>query len=219
LLRIYPEAMIKVKVCGMCDPLNVKEIGEAKPDFMGFIFFSGSPRYVGEDPDMTLYHNVPHNVKKIGVFMNEGNHKILDLSIRNGLDMIQLHGNESPVSCLQLKSAGLSVIKAFNIDQKFSFGNLRPFMLVCDYFLFDTKSEKQGGSGRKFNWGMLQEYSLDKPFFLGGGIGPEDTGVIKTLGNKGFFGVDINSRFEITPGIKDPVRVSTFINEIRNARI
>jgi phosphoribosylanthranilate isomerase len=97
---------------------------------------------VGEDPDLTLYHNVPHNVKKIGVFMNEGNHKILNLSIRNGLDMIQLHGNESPVSCLQLKLAGLSVIKAFNIDQKFNFDNLRPFMPVCDYFLFDAKSEK-----------------------------------------------------------------------------
>jgi phosphoribosylanthranilate isomerase len=211
--------MIKVKVCGMCDPLNVKEIGEVKPDFMGFIFYSGSPRYLGEEPDLILYHNVPHSVKRIGVFVDEGNNRILDLSIRNGLDIIQLHGKESPVSCLQLKSAGLLVIKAFNIDNTFSFDNLRPFMLVCDYFLFDTKSEKHGGSGRKFNWEKLQEYSLDKPFFLSGGIGPEDTGVIKTLGNRGFFGVDINSRFEITPGIKDPVRVRAFINEIRNTHI
>ena len=179
--------MIQVKVCGMNDPLNVKAIAEAKPDFIGFIFFSGSSRYVGAAPEMALFNNVPLGIKRIGVFLNEVNYKILEISLNIGLDMIQLHGNESPVSCLQLKSAGLSVIKAFNIDQKFSFGNLRPFMLVCDYFLFDTKSEKQGGSGRKFNWGMLQEYSLDKPFFLGGGIGPEDTGVIKTLGNKGFF--------------------------------
>jgi phosphoribosylanthranilate isomerase len=208
--------MIKVKVCGMCDPLNVKEIGETKPDFMGFIFFSGSPRYVGEDPDMTLYHNVPHNVKKIGVFMNEGNHKILNLSIRNGLDMIQLHGNESPVSCLQLKLAGLSVIKAFNIDQKFNFDNLRPFMPVCDYFLFDAKSEKPGGSGCKFNWGKLTEYKLDKPFFLSGGISSEDMGEIKSIENSSFFAVDINSRFEIAPGIKNAEAVNNFIMEIKN---
>jgi phosphoribosylanthranilate isomerase len=208
--------MIKVKVCGMRDPLNVKEIGETKPDFMGFIFYSRSPRYVGEETDLTLYHNVPHNVKKIGVFVNEENHKILDLSLCNGLDIIQLHGTESPVSCLQLKLAGLSVIKAFNIDNKFSFDNLRPFMPVCDYFLFDAKSEKQGGSGNKFNWEKLTEYTLDKPFFLSGGISPEDIAEIKSIENRGFFAVDINSRFEIVTGIKNVAAVNFFIKEIKN---
>jgi phosphoribosylanthranilate isomerase len=208
--------MIKVKVCGMCDPLNVKEIGDTEPDFLGFIFYSGSPRYVGEKPDLTLYHNVPHNIKKIGVFVNEGNHKILNLSIRNGLDIIQLHGTESPVSCLQLKSAGLSVIKAFNIDNNFNFENLRPFVTVCDYFLFDVKSDKPGGSGHKFYWRMLTEYRLEKPFFLSGGIGSEDVGEIKSIENRGFFAVDINSRFEISSGIKNPVAVKKFIKEIKN---
>jgi phosphoribosylanthranilate isomerase len=159
---------------------------------------------------------VPHNVKKIGVFVNEGNHKILDLSLRNGLDIIQLHGTESPVSCLQLKLAGLTVIKAFNIDNKFSFDNLRPFMPVCDYFLFDAKSEKQGGSGNKFNWGKLTEYTLDKPFFLSGGISPEDIAEIKSIENRGFFAVDINSRFEIAPGIKNVTAVNFFIKKIKN---
>jgi len=206
--------MIKVKVCGMCDPLNVKEIGQTNPDFMGYIFYPGSPRYVGEEPEMAIFHNVPPGIKRIGVFLNEDNHKILNLSNRSGLDMIQLHGNESPVSCLQLKSSGLLIIKVFNIDNEFSFENLMQYMPGCDYFLFDTKSEKPGGSGRKFNWEKLEEYTLDKPFFLSGGIGPEDSGIIKTIENRGFFAVDVNSRFEDAPGIKNVDLVKTFIKSI-----
>jgi phosphoribosylanthranilate isomerase len=207
--------MIKVKVCGMCDPLNVKEIGQTNPDFMGYIFYPGSPRYVGEEPEMAIFHNVPPGIKRIGVFLNEDNHKILNLSNRSGLDMIQLHGNESPVSCLQLKSSGLLIIKVFNIDNEFSFENLMQYMPGCDYFLFDTKSEKPGGSGRKFNWEKLEEYTLDKPFFLSGGIGPEDSGIIKTIENRGFFAVDVNSRFEDAPGIKNVDLVKTFIKSIK----
>ncbi|MGD0756669.1 MAG: phosphoribosylanthranilate isomerase [Bacteroidales bacterium] len=208
--------MIRIKVCGMCDSLNVKEIADAKPDFMGFIFYPGSPRYVHEEPEMAIFHNVPPGIKRIGVFLNENNHKILDISIRKGLDMIQLHGNESPVSCLQLKSTGLTIIKAFNIADDFSFESLMQYVPVCDYFLFDTKSENPGGNGMKFNWEKLKEYSLDKPFFLSGGIGPEDAGVIKSIGNRGFFAVDINSRFEAAPGIKNVSMVKRFIEEIKN---
>jgi phosphoribosylanthranilate isomerase len=208
--------MVRVKVCGMTDPLNVKEIAGIKPDFVGFIFFPGSPRYVGEKPDMTLFHNVPPGIKRIGVFLNEDNHKILDLSIHKGLDMIQLHGNESPVTCLQLKSSGLKIIKAFNIEKDFNFESLNQYMPACDYFLFDSKSEKPGGNGMKFNWEKLKEYSLDKPFFLSGGIGPEDASVIKSIRNKGFFAVDINSRFETAHGIKDVARVKTFIKASKN---
>lgn len=211
--------MIRVKVCGMYDPLNVKGIAEAKPDFMGFIFFPGSPRYVGERPEMALFHNVPDAIKKVGVFFNEDNHKILELSIRTGLDMVQLHGNESPVSCLQLKSSGLIIIKAFNIEKDFSFESLKQFMPVCDYFLFDTKSKKPGGSGRKFNWKKLDEYFLDKPFFLSGGIGPEDPSEIKSIKNRGFFAIDVNSRFETGPGIKDVALVKAFIKEIKNDQL
>jgi phosphoribosylanthranilate isomerase len=211
--------MIKVKVCGMYDPVNVKQIAEAKPDFMGFIFYPGSPRYIGIKPEMTLFHNVPPGIKRAGIFLNEDNHKILDLSIRTGLDMIQLHGNESPVSCFQLRSSGLTIIKAFNIGNDFSFESLMQYAPGCDYFLFDTKSEMSGGSGRKFNWGKLEEYSMDKPFFLSGGIGPEDAGVLKSILNRGFFAVDINSRFETSPGIKDVGLIKTFIKEIKNDQL
>jgi phosphoribosylanthranilate isomerase len=211
--------MIRVKVCGMCAPMNVKEIAETAPDFMGFIFFPGSPRYIGEEPEMPLFKNVHPGIKRIGVFFNEDNHKILDLAIRTGLDMIQLHGNESAVTCFQLKSSGLTIIKAFNIGKDFRFESLNQYMPACDYFLFDSKSEKPGGSGLKFNWEKLEEYALDKPFFLSGGIGPEDAGIIKTIKNKGFFAVDINSQFETSPGIKDADRVKTFIKEIKNDQL
>lgn len=211
--------MKRVKVCGMCDPLNVKEIAGTNPDFIGFIFFRGSPRYVGEEPEMALFNNVSQGIKKTGVFLNEDKNKILDLSLATGLDIIQLHGNESPVTCSQLKTSGFLIIKAFNIGMDFGFENLIPYVPVCDYFLFDTKSEKPGGSGRKFNWGKLKEYTLDKPYFLSGGIGPEDAGIIKAIENRGFFGVDVNSRFEIVPGIKDVALVKTFIKTLKDDQL
>lgn len=216
LLRIYIETMIRIKVCGLVNLLNVKAIAEVKPDFMGFIFYQGSPRYVGERPEKGLFRNVPSGIKKVGVFLNENNHKIIKISGNAGLDMIQLHGDESAVSCLQLKSSGLTIIKAFKINRDFSFESLYQFMPVCDYFLFDTKSEKPGGSGRKFDWEKLKEYSLGRPFFLSGGIGPEDADIIKSMQNSGLFAIDINSRFETAPGIKDAGRVKTFIEKIKN---
>jgi phosphoribosylanthranilate isomerase len=207
--------MIRVKVCGMRDPVNIKLISDAKPDFIGFIFYPGSPRYVGEDPGTGIFNYVPDGIKKTGVFINEDNLRIHDLSVTCGLDTIQLHGEESPVSCMQLKTHGLTIIKAFNIDGDFNFDTLVKYMPVCDYFLFDTKSIISGGSGKKFNWRILEEYFLDKPFFLSGGIGPEDTDSVKKLENSGLFAVDINSCFETSPGIKDPVLVKEFIEKIK----
>lgn len=211
--------MIKVKVCGLTDPSNVKEIMEAKPDFIGFIFYPGSPRYVGEYPEITLFDQVPSGIKKTGVFLNEDYRKIVVLANRFGLDIVQLHGNESPVTCFELKSSGLSVIKSFNIDMKFSFDLLDRYAPCCDYFLFDSKSEAAGGSGRKFNWEKLEEYAKGKPFFLSGGIGPEDTELLNSVNNKYLFAVDINSRFETVPGIKDSSRVKTFINAIKKDQL
>ncbi len=200
----------------MTSPVNVLEIAGAKPDYMGFIFFPGSKRYVGENPENKLFHNVAAGIKRVGVFINEDNNTIINCSINNSLDMIQLHGDESPFSCLQLKSSGMIVIKSFGIGEEFNFETLFKYMPGCDYFLFDKKSETRGGSGSKFNWDILGEYSLDKPFFLSGGIGSEDAGLIKTLSNRGLYAVDINSRFETVPGIKDHVLVKKFIDEIKN---
>jgi phosphoribosylanthranilate isomerase len=206
--------MMRVKVCGMTNSVNIKLVAEAKPDFMGFIFYPGSKRYVGKDPDTALFHNIPESIRKAGVFFNESNDTILDLSVRKGLDLIQLHGDESPLFCLQLRSSGLTIVKAFSICDDFNFETLGKFMPVCDYFLFDTKTSAPGGSGKKFNWTKLAEYSLDKPFFLSGGIGPDDANLVKSLENSGLFAADINSRFETSPGIKDPVLIKKFIEKI-----
>jgi phosphoribosylanthranilate isomerase len=207
--------MIRVKVCGMTNPVNIMLISEAKPDFLGFIFFPGSPRYVGEEPETGLFGNIPNSIKKTGVFINEDNSTIRDLAVRIGLDMIQLHGEESPLSCLQLRSSGLMIVKAFNVGEEFNFDSIGKYMPVCDYFLFDTKATLPGGSGKKFNWRKLEEYSLDKPFFLSGGIGPDDSDSVKALENNGLFAVDVNSRFETSPGIKDPVLIKKFIELIK----
>ncbi len=199
----------------MNDPLNVKEIAGAKPDYIGFIFYPGSPRYVGAEPDSSLFLNVPSGITKAGVFVDEDSERILDLTLRAGLGLIQLHGNESPDYCLQLKSSGLIITKAFSIAEDFDFETIRSFMPGCDYFLFDTKTHKYGGSGRKFRWDILTGYNLDKSFFLSGGIGPEDATIIKSFKGRGLYAVDINSRFETVAGVKDFTLVETFINEIK----
>ena len=207
--------MIKAKVCGLTDSINVKELAMAGPDLMGFIFYQGSPRYTGEEPDRTLFRNVPSGISRVGVFVNEDRDKIIELAHVCGLGIIQLHGNESPEYCSQIRSSGLEVIKAFSISEGFYFEGIRPYLQSCDYFLFDTKTSKYGGSGKKFRWDCLTSYNLDKPFFLSGGIGPEDTEKIKVIKNKGFFAVDLNSRFETSPGRKDVALVKTFIDGIK----
>jgi len=207
--------MIRVKVCGMVNPLNLKEIAAIEPDLMGFIFYRGSPRYVDEEAECGLLKNFPQGIKRVGVFLDENITEIVKISQRAGLDLIQLHGNESPSYCSRLRSSGLSVIKVFNVENEFNFESLTGYLQVCDFFLFDTKSTKPGGSGRKFNWEKLEEYSLDKPFFLSGGICPEDAGLIKSISNQGLYGVDINSKFESNGGMKDAFLVRKFIEEIK----
>jgi phosphoribosylanthranilate isomerase len=205
--------MIRIKVCGMREPGNIKEIAEAKPDYMGFIFYPGSKRYAGDHPE--TFRNIHADIKKTGVFVDEEEQKILEISSLAGLDAVQLHGAESPSYCKEIRSSGLTVIKTFQIGPDFRFEALKPYESSCDFFLFDTKSELRGGSGEKFNWELLSNYTVDKPFFLSGGIGIEDSKIIKSLKNHGLYAVDINSRFEISPGIKDTEKIKTFIKEIK----
>lgn len=200
----------------MRDPLNVKAIAETGPDFMGFIFYPGSPRYVGAKPDRSLFSGIPSGITGVGVFVNENYDKIIEIAKYSGLQTIQLHGSESPEFCAQLRTTGLKIIKAFNVDNELDNGVFRIYLEVCDYFLFDTKTGKPGGSGRKFDWNKLSGYTHDKPYFLSGGIAPGDSGIINALRNRGLFGVDINSRFESSPGVKDRKLVKTFIDVIKN---
>ena len=207
--------MIRIKVCGMRDLPNIKEIADAQPDFMGFIFYSGSERFMGDRPEPETFRSVNDYIKKTGVFVDEDKPKILELASLAGLSVVQLHGDESPSACKELKASGLKVIKTFRIGPGFRFEVLKPYEDACDFFMFDTKSEFAGGSGKKFNWEILSNYYADKPFFLSGGIGSEDARVIKSLKNRGLYAIDINSRFEISPGIKDAVKVKAFIKEIK----
>ena len=213
-MKLNP-AMLKIKVCGLTDPGNVKEIAATNPDFMGFIFYPGSLRYIGDKPADSLFRSVPSHIMKIGVFVNEGITVITNSVKLFGLDLIQLHGNEPAEYCEYLKNEGLTIIKAFGIKNESDFKIPELYMNVCDYFLFDTMTAGYGGSGNKFDWTGINKYLLDKPFFLGGGIGTEDAPLIKQLNHPQLFAVDINSRFETMPGIKEPKKVKDFINEIK----
>lgn len=188
---------MKIKICGLRD--NVEEVIGLRPDYIGFIFFPGSKRFVG----IGFNPNLPEiTAKKTGVFVNQEPENILETVKRYQLDAVQLHGDESPDYCARLYGRGFEVIKAFGIDEQFEFSSLDAYVKCCDYFLFDTKSREYGGTGTKFNWTVLGKYKLNKPYFLSGGIGAEDIGEIKSLNDPRIYAVDINSRVEIKPGLK-----------------
>ena len=206
---------LKIKVCGMREPVNIAGVVAANPDYLGFIFYPKSKRFVGLEPLPEVLTAVPASVKKVGVFVNETPGNVLRLSASWDLNAVQLHGNESPEFCMQLQQEGLIVIKAFSIDESFNFDTLNDYRDCCDFFLFDTKGQLAGGTGQKFNWQLLGKYSLEIPFFLSGGMGPGDLNTIKEFGHTMLFGIDINSGFEISPALKDVEKVHKFVSEIR----
>jgi phosphoribosylanthranilate isomerase len=207
--------MKKVKVCGMRDRQNIIEILAAGPDFMGFIFYQHSMRYVGNELDNNILQTFPPAVRKVGVFVNEKSGNILEICRSLELDLVQLHGDESPEYCKGLHSFGIKIIKAFGIMPGFDFKTLDGYRQWCHYFLFDTRTIHYGGSSEKFNWELIEAYNGEIPFFLSGGIGPDDLQAIRSISNQAFYAIDINSRFETAPGIKDALKVNRFIKEIK----
>ncbi|WP_455550732.1 phosphoribosylanthranilate isomerase [Flavobacterium gawalongense] len=192
-----------IKICGMKYPGNILEVGSLLPDYMGFIFWGKSARYFdGIMPDL------PKSIKKVGVFVNESIPVILEKTAKYDLQAIQLHGQESAEFCLDLKSqidATIEIIKVFSVDDTFDFEVLKPFETVCDYFLFDTKGKLPGGNGTTFDWKVLVNYPSSKPFFLSGGIGIEEMGAVNEISktNLPIYAIDVNSKFEIEPGLKN----------------
>jgi len=211
--------MIRVKVCGLTDARNALQVAAAGPDFVGYVFYPASKRYVGEIPDPELFTNIPGKIRKAGVFVNENPDKVIDSGKRYGLDLIQLHGNETPGYCMAIRDSGFGIIKAFGIYPGFNFGRVIPYMQACDFFLFDTATSLHGGSGLRFDWDMLRHYDTGKPFFLSGGIGPGDLQKIIKLDHKALYAADINSRFETSPGIKDLTMVQAFIQDIKKDKV
>lgn len=207
---------IKIKVCGMRETENIRNISLFNPDYLGFIFFESSPRKVDGIPD---FSNIPDQVKRVGVFVNPQLDFILQKAEEFGLDFIQLHGDETPELCKKLKSEKFGVIKVFGLTHNFDFKKLEPYKNHVDYFLFDTKSSQYGGTGQKFNWEVLTEYDQEIPFFISGGIGPGDASEIKNLKDLNIHAVDINSRFEISPGYKDIKKVQSFIKELNHVKV
>jgi phosphoribosylanthranilate isomerase len=166
-------------------------------------------------PSAEMLAVIPDSVKKVGVFVNETPEKVLEICQNWKLDVVQLHGQESPEYCQQIQASGVTVFKVFSVDEQFDFKKLEAYSGVCSYFLFDTKGRLPGGTGQKFNWQLLENYHLKVPFFLSGGIDPDDVEAIRSFNHPQLFGIDINSGFEIGPAFKDVEKVQKFIAEIR----
>jgi len=205
---------IKIKVCGMRQAENINDLARLQPDFIGFIFYKKSSRYVGEEFDEAILNTLNPKIDRTGVFVNSSAEYIQQKVKQYGLNFVQLHGNESPKECKSLQSTA-KVIKAFGVDELFDFEILNQYQGSCDYFLFDTKTPQKGGSGKKFKWEVLNQYKLNTPFFLSGGIDETDAKNILNLNNKNLFAIDINSRFETSPAYKNISKIHKFISEIK----
>lgn len=196
-------------------PVNIQEISYLKPDFMGFIFYPKSKRFVHMKTIANQYKKINDKIEKVAVFVNESAENIHHEIRSYGFDFIQLHGNESPETIAELKTYGYKIIKAFSVKDGFDFKISLPYEDLCDYFLFDTATPLYGGSGSKFNWNILSQYQGNTPFLLSGGIHINDSMEIKKLKHPQLIGVDVNSGFEIEPGLKDIDLLKKFIKEIK----
>ena len=199
----------------MRDANNIAAVSQLHPDFMGFIFYPPSPRYVGDDFKMP--DSVSSTTRRVGVFVNEMTSVIIQKVKEHGLDYVQLHGNESAAQCLELKNHGIGVIKVFSVDDEMDFTVTRAYRNAVDYFLFDTKGKYFGGNATRFNWNVLSRYDQEVPFFLSGGISTEHIEEIKNLRDINLAAIDVNSGVEIRPAFKDVNKIES-IKEILNIK-
>jgi phosphoribosylanthranilate isomerase len=207
--------MVKVKICGMREPENLRFIAALKPDFIGLIFYRKSPRFVLPERAAALPQF--SKIRRVGVFVNENVETILEIAARTDLFAVQLHGDESPETCREMKrtNKNLQIIKAFSVGSDFDGKQLEDYEKDCDYFLFDTKAKKRGGSGKVFDWEILQSFPVRRPFFLSGGIGAENVGsAIAACAGLPLFALDLNSRVEISPALKSPEIIEEIIKNL-----
>lgn len=202
---------MKLKVCGMREPDNIESLSRLKPNYMGFIFWAPSSRYVHD-----ITPELDKQIKKTGVFVDASIDYIQSCISTHQLQAVQLHGEETPNYCQLIQSFGVEVIKAFSVKDTFDFAFLDNYENSCEFFLFDTKGALPGGNGYTFDWSILSNYSSTKPFFLSGGIGLENTQEIKDLLNTDLplYAIDVNSKFESAPGIKKIEDLTQFKNEL-----
>lgn len=198
-----------IKTCGMRDADNIRAVSELGIDWMGFIFWAPSSRYVSEKPSF-----LPTRQKRVGVFVDARIEEVRSKADEYALDLIQLHGSESPALCEWLKAnSRQQLIKAFNIATQEDLEQTRPYEGLVDYFLFDTKAKMVGGNGTQFDWSVLSAYQGNTPFLLSGGIGPDDAEKVRNFHHPQLAGIDLNSRFELSPALKDIEKLKQFITE------
>jgi phosphoribosylanthranilate isomerase len=205
---------VKIKICGMREPDNIREVSGLEPDYMGFIFYTGSKRYAGNLPPDTG-KMLPGSIDKVAVFVNASREEILSTCQAWSIRILQLHGDEPPAFCRSFREEGLRVIKAFRVGQKLDVEGIGRYKESCDFILLDTSGEGFGGTGRKFDWKQLEHNTFESPFFLSGGVAPGDAQRIIEMDIPQLHAVDLNSRFEIKPGLKDVKALNNFIREIR----
>ncbi len=189
---------------------NIIQLIDIQPDYIGFIFYPKSKRYMADSLDPIFLNAIPKEIKKVGVFVNETIEEIRNSAEKFQLDFIQLHGDESPEFCNALQVNGLKTIKAFQLHWDFDFKQLKNYTQSCEYFLFDTQTPFYGGSGHKFDWQILEKYDNEKAFFLSGGINLNDVDNVLNIKNLTIHAIDINSKFESAPGLKDIEKVKLF---------
>ena len=201
---------VKLKICGMKYPENIKEISTLNPDYLGFIFWEKSSRNM----NLETIPEIPKSIKKVGVFVNASIQDIISKVNQYQLNVVQLHGNESVTYCKNVKKLGVEVIKVFSIGDKFDFTTIKEYVLFVDYFLFDTKGKLPGGNGITFDWKIVENYPYEKPFFLSGGIGKTEVDAIKDFVKtdvaKKCIAIDVNSRFETKPAYKSEIKLRKF---------
>lgn len=202
---------------------NIRELQELNPDYIGFIFYPHSKRFIGK-PDATLLTSINANIKKTGVFVDEAMDQIADYVIKYDLDAVQLHGSETPEFCRSFRKflqnmqteKHVEIIKAFGISSGFDFSTLSGYEDFVDYFLFDTKTADHGGSGLTFDWGILNSYHGKKAYFLSGGLSADNLDGLCKLKDARLYAVDLNSKFELEPGVKDIKCLKKVFGELRD---
>lgn len=218
-----------MKVCGMKYPENIARISGLKIDWIGFIFYPGSPRYVerSDKEAMALQSFLSSSrlpfpspasppPRRVGVFVNDTVERMIETAQLYGLDYLQLHGNESPDMCHSLQKRGYSLIKVFSIACKEDLKATETYEGRVDYFLFDTACKGYGGSGRTFDWSLLDAYKGNTPFLLSGGINPGHAEAVGRFSHPCWAGIDLNSGFEMSPGVKDVEQLRQFIGQIQH---
>lgn len=205
---------MKWKVCGMRDMDNVKTIARLKPDWMGFIFYAASPRSFLHAQQPADLESLPSSIKKVGVFVNQPAEEVISTCRKHSLAYAQLHGDEPAGYCSTIQLSGIQIIKAFRIDEKFDFSMTELYAPFVELFLFDASGESYGGNGVTFPWEMLVRKKFHRRFLLSGGIGLEQLPALQQFYHPDMEGVDVNSRFETSPGLKDATALQLFQKQI-----